>query len=486
MPAHSATLVRAAGASYFPIALVARMPYAMMVVGVLTLVVAGRGSLAFGGLNSAVVGLGAASVGPLLGAAADRFGQRRVLLASGIVSTSALGLMAWVVHSPLPAAAVLAVAYLVGASAPQIAPMSRSRLVQIIGARIAPSRRSRTFDATMAYESAADEIVFIVGPFVVGLLATALDPWAPVAGAALLTLVFVTAFALHPSALAAAGAEERATPPAPVREMARPALLAVVAGIFGVGLFFGSMLTSLTAFMADHGEPASAGLVYGVMGIGSAALALGVALFPATFSLRARWLVFGATMLLGASLLPLVSSVAAMCGVLLLIGCGIGPTMVTQYSLGALRSPVGRSATVMTILGSAVIVGQSLASAVTGSLADRVGTEVALFVPIVAAVVVVAAGAVNAVLSPAPSTRRPLASRRDRVRFAAFLPGAVRRGAVAHRARSAVPVRSSAASAPAMRQIPAMVSAVARKAAASPPYAASSATVSAEPTENPR
>ncbi len=403
MPDHSPTLVRAAGASYFPIALVARLPYAMMVVGVLTLVVAGRDSLAFGGLNSAVVGLGAATVGPLLGAAADRFGQRRVLLVSGVASTSALGLMAWVVYSPLPAAAVLAVAYLVGASAPQIAPMSRSRLVQIIGARIAPGRRSRTFDATMAYESAADEVVFIVGPFVVGILGTTLDPWAPVAGAALLTLVFVTAFALHPSALAAAGADVQAAPPAPAREIARPALLAVVAGIFGVGLFFGSMLTSLTSFMADHGEPASAGLVYGVMGIGSAALALGVALFPATFSLRARWLVFGATMLAGAALLPFVSSVAAMCAVLLLIGCGIGPTMVTQYSLGALRSPAGRSATVMTILGSAVIVGQSLASAVTGNLADRFGTSTALVMPIVAAAVVVVAGVANAVLSPRPA-----------------------------------------------------------------------------------
>ncbi|XBB65803.1 MFS transporter [Nocardioides sp. WV_118_6] len=407
MSDHAPSLVRATGPSYFPIALVARLPYAMMVVGVLTLVVAGRDSLAFGGLNSALVGLGAACVGPLLGAAADRYGQRRVLLASGVASASALALMAWVVYSPLPGVAVLAVAFLVGASAPQIAPMSRSRLVQIIGSKIAPGRRSRTFDATMAYESAADEIVFIVGPFVVGILGTTLDPWAPVAGAAVLTLVFVSAFALHPSAALAAGHGEQAIVPAPVRELTRPALLAVVAGIFGVGLFFGSMLTSLTSFMADHGSAASAGLVYGVMGIGSASLALGVALFPSSFSLRARWLVFALTMLAGALLLPLASSVLGMCLVLLVIGCGIGPTMVTQYSLGAVRSPIGRSATVMTILGSAVIVGQSTASAVTGGLADRFGTDAALVVPIVAAAVVVLAGVANWVLSPVEPAATP-------------------------------------------------------------------------------
>ncbi|MER6939815.1 MFS transporter, partial [Nocardioides sp. NPDC000441] len=102
------SLVRSVGGTYFPLALVARMPYAMMVVGVLTLVVAGRDSLALGGLNSAMVGIGAASCGPLLGAAVDRFGQRRVLLVVGAASSAMLAAMAWVVYSPLPDAAVLA------------------------------------------------------------------------------------------------------------------------------------------------------------------------------------------------------------------------------------------------------------------------------------------------------------------------------------------------------------------------------------------
>ncbi len=390
------SLVRAVGGTYFPLALVARMPYAMMVVGVLTLVVAGRGSLALGGLNSAMVGIGAATCGPLLGAAVDRFGQRRVLLVISVASSAALGAMAWVVYSPLPDAAVLAVAFLVGATAPQIAPLSRSRLVAIISACIAPARRVRVLDSTMAYESAADEIVFIVGPVVAGVLAVTIDPWAPVVAAAALTLVFVSAFALHPSAAAAQAAAGRTPAAGSVRELARPGVVVIVIGILGVGLFFGSMLTSLTAFMGDHGRPEEAGLVYAAMGVGSAALALGVALFPAAFTSAARWLVFGGVMLAGALALPGVSSVTGMVLALLVVGLGIGPTLVTQYGLGARRSPVGRSATVMTMLGSAVILGQSLASAITGNVAERWGTEAALVLPAVAALVVVIAGAVNA------------------------------------------------------------------------------------------
>lgn len=46
----------------------------------------------------------------------------------------------------------------------------------------------------------------------------------------------------------------------------------------------------------------------------------------------------------------------------------------------------------MTMLGSAVIVGQAVASAVTGAIVDRLGPEAALLLPAVAAGLVVAAG----------------------------------------------------------------------------------------------
>lgn len=391
------SLIREAGVAYFPVALVARLPFAMMVVGILTLVVSARGSLALGGVTSAMTGLGTALVGPLLGAAADRFGQRRVLLVAGTVNSVLLVTMAGLAFAPVPDAALLAVAFFIGASMPQVAPLSRSRLVAIIGRVYPRDRRTTVVNGAMAYESAADEIVFVFGPVMVGLLATTMTPAAPVIGAAVLALVFVTAFALHPTAAAgpARGAADRPAQ-APVRDLVRVRVLAPVAGALGMGLFFGAMLTSLTAFMAERGVPEQAGLVYGAMGIGSAALALGVALFPARFSLSARWLTFAAVLVASALALPLVDSVTGMALCLLVIGVGIGPTLVTQYSLAAAFSPRGRSATVMTMLGSGVVVGQSAASAVTGIVADTLGASVALLAPAVAAAVVLGAGVVNA------------------------------------------------------------------------------------------
>ncbi len=394
------TLVRAAGFSYFPVALLARLPYAMMVVGVLTLVVSARGELSLGGLTSAMVGVGTAIFGPLIGAAADRVGQRGVVLAAGIANSVALLGMAWVAFSSSPDFVVLIVAFVIGATAPQVSPMSRSRLVGIIANRLPGDRHAAVLNGTMAYESAADEIVFVFGPFIVGLLATTLNPAAPIIGAAVLTVVFVSAFALHRS-----GAGRPTTgdglpvQQAPARELFRPGLVAVTVGVLGMGLFFGSMLTALTSFLSDFGHPEQAGLVYGVMGVGSAALALGVAWFPLRFSLRWRWLTFAGLLAASTLALPFATTVSGVILVLLVAGFGVGPTLVTQYSFGAERSPIGRSATVMTILGSAVIVGQSASSALVGALAQSAGTHVAMYAPLVSALVVLLAGVANIVIT---------------------------------------------------------------------------------------
>lgn len=394
-PDDGPTLVRAAGPSFFPIALIARFPYAMMVVGVLTLVVSARGSLGLGGLTSAMVGLGTALCAPLVGAAADRWGQRLVVLVVGLASTVTLLAMAWVAYSPLPDWAVLVAALLIGATTPQIPPMSRTRLVAIILRRLPAARQNRILSRTMAYESAADEVTFVFGPMIVGLLAALVSPAAPVVGAALLTLVFVTSFALHRSAkeVRPSGGEPELV--APVRELFRGSLLTVLVGALGIGLFFGSVLTSLTSFMTDAGHGESAGLVYGVMGIGSAAFALGAGLFPERFSLRARWLIFAGLMLVGTAMLPWVTGLGGMLAVLGLLGIGLGPTLVTVFSLVSARSPRGRAATAMTVATTGIVVGQSSASALVGQIGEHVGTSTALFAPLLAAAVVLGAAMVN-------------------------------------------------------------------------------------------
>ena len=95
--------------------------------------------------------------------------------------------------------------------------------MQLILTKLPSGRRAHSLNGTMGYESAADETAFVFGPLVVGLLATTLNPAAPMIGAAVLTLVFVTAFALHPTAKVAAPTTEEPVVQAPARSCAASA-----------------------------------------------------------------------------------------------------------------------------------------------------------------------------------------------------------------------------------------------------------------------
>ncbi|MFJ4038069.1 MFS transporter [Microbacterium sp. NPDC090007] len=388
-------LVHHTGFWYFPVAFIARLPFAMMTVGVLAIVVALRGSVALGGLTSAAVGLGVVVAGPVLGDLADRFGQRRVLIPVGLANGILLAIFPLVVASPSGEALLLVAAAAIGLTGPQTAAMSRSRVMALIGERVRPERRERTFSRAMAYESAADETAFVIGPFVVGVLAALIAPWAPIAGAAVLSFVFVTAFALHPTGRAVPARSERAEM-APARELLRPRMTVLVAAVFGVGLFFGSTLTSLTAFMEAQGAPEAGALLYGVMGVGSAVLALAVALLPERFALRWRLVLFAAILAASAGAYTVGGSVVTVTIVLCLMGIGVGPSLVTVFSLAGLRAPRGRSASTMTLLASALTLAQALSSAATGALAESVSVDAAMLFPAAAAAFVLATAVLNA------------------------------------------------------------------------------------------
>lgn len=388
-------LFRAIGSGYPLLTILARFPFAMVVVGVLTVVVSVRGSVELGGLAAAMVGVGIACVGPLSGAAADRFGHRPTLLIVTALNSTLLGLFAWIVLTPAPTPLLLLFAFLIGASAPQTSPMSRTRLVSSIDRVIEPGRRSRMIASALTFESVADEVSFALGPVVVGVLATLFPPWAPIVGAALFTLASVTAFAMHRTATSVATGAERAITLEPARNLLKRPLVLVVLGAFGAGLCFGATLTSLVSFMQDRGAVGQAGLIYGFMALSSGISAIAATRLPEGFSLRARWLAATAVTSIGALLFATVQSpISAILG-LVIMGAGVGPLLVSLFTLGAARTPMGRSATAMTMINTSILVGQAAAGAVIGAVAGSLGTSTALLGPLLATCITFAVGIAN-------------------------------------------------------------------------------------------
>nr|WP_307083584.1 MFS transporter [Arthrobacter agilis] len=399
-----------AGTSFLVLGLFARLPLAMLTVGALTLVTTASDSYAAGGFAAGAVGVGSALGAPLLGVLADRRGQRIVLLVSAVLNTLAIAVLLVVTLTSArftggALALVLAAAFATGFTCPQIGPLARVRWMAMTR-----GRRS-DLDTALSYEGTADELTFVLGPALVGLLAGLIAAWLPLALAAALTITLVSAFAVHrtvafsdappaPAADEAAPGEE-----APARYRASLVLLPV-AGMIAMGTFFGSTQTFLTAFTGHFGSPESSGLLYAVMGLSSALAALSVAYWPQRFGHTTRWVASAAAMAAAAAALALPDSIAAMVVVLLVLGIFVGPTMVTIFSIGSEVAPAHRLGTVMTLLASGIVAGTAIGSALAGTLAESSGPAAAAAVPASAAGVLLLLGLLSAVALRRATTGR--------------------------------------------------------------------------------
>ncbi|WP_426225363.1 MFS transporter [Pseudarthrobacter sp. DSP2-3-2b1] len=409
-----ARLPQLAGRSFIPLGLFARLPLAMLTVGALTLVTSATGSYAIGGTAAGAVGIGSALGAPVFGALADRWGQRPVLLVvAALNSALVLALIgaAWAapVAGPFPST-VIAAAFLAGASCPQVGPLARVRWMALTS-RGRGADRGKDLDTAMSYEGTADEVTFVLGPALVGILASMVAPWLPLALAAVLTLTLVPAFAVHPThqAVPLSGAASRrnaarampgvpgaAGSPRPVRVPAAVALpvLAMVA----MGTFFGSTQTALSSFSASYATAEIAGLLYAVMGLSSAAAALSVAYWSRRFTPGTRLLVSAGLMTALAVLLLVPESMTGMVAVLLVLGLPVGPAMVTIFGIGGLLAPEEKLGTVMTALASGIVAGTALGSALGGQLAQAHGHQAAFVVPAAAASALMISGFVAVVI----------------------------------------------------------------------------------------
>ena len=410
-----ARLPALAGRAFLPLGLFARLPLAMLTMGPLTLATSVTGSYAIGGAAAGAVGIGSAAGAPVLGWLADRFSQRPVLLISAVlnvVAVLAVIATAYVipgVHDVGTALGVIAAAFLAGLSCPQVGPLARVRWMALT-AHSRCAGDSTDLDVALSYESTADEVTFVLGPALVGVLASFVAPWLPLALAATLTLTLVPAFAVHPTHAAVprgerargtvrrgAGASGNAGSTRAGSRIAGlgPVALPVLAMVC-MGTFFGSTQAALSAFAAGFATSEAAGLLYAVMGISSAAAAISVAYWPARFPLASRWMAGAAVMAGLSALLFLPTDGWGMVLVLLALGLPVGPVMVTVFAIGGLLAPAGRLATVMTALASGIVAGTALGSSIGGQLAQGAGHAAAFLVAVAAAAALFALGAVAA------------------------------------------------------------------------------------------
>ncbi|OAR22727.1 hypothetical protein A8W25_24380 [Streptomyces sp. ERV7] len=355
-----------------------RLPTAMCQLGSVLLVAETSGSLATAGLAGGALALGQTAGGPLLGRAADRHGQRRVVPAAALVNAAAVTalVLAALAHTGTGRLALLGA--LAGASVPQVGPLARTRTVSL--ARRAEADE-RTVAAALSFEGTLDEVSFVLGPALVGLAAALSHPAVALLAAAGLLAVCGTAFALHPSAGQVVGEERVRTP----RTRLPGAVYALRVTMVLQGAMFGASQAGITALAERLGRPSQTGLVYAAMGVMSAAAGLAMVAVPEGLALRARWRIATAALVLLSVPLLFVGSLGTLYAAVVVLGAAYAPHLITLFALTERLVPAARLAESMAFLTSGIVGGQALALALSGRLAQDHGPVAAFAVMVVAA-----------------------------------------------------------------------------------------------------
>lgn len=370
--------------------LVARLPISMVGLGIVLLAEHATGSYAFAGAVSAVALIANAVFAIVQGRLIDRLGQRLVL--SVAITTWGVGLAGamWSVEGDWPRWATFALAAVAGGALPSVGTCVRARWSHAL--RDDPSRLHTAF----SFEAVADETVFLVGPILVTMLATAVDPLAGLAAALVFGLAGTYAFVgLRATEPPTERNDGTVTTRAPMPWLAIVPLT-VLAG--ALGLLFGAAEVTTVAFAEEEGAKGLAGFLLAVWALGSliAGLVSGAIAWRSGPLVRLRWGALG--MAIAMAPLVLVPSIPVMFLVLLVGGLAISPTLIAAMSLAEQVLPPARLTEGMAFVQTGIAAGLAPGAAVAGLVIDEAGASPAYLV--------CAAGGVIALLA-ALATRLP-------------------------------------------------------------------------------
>jgi MFS family permease len=355
----------------------ARQPFAMLTISMVLLVEHTTGSYGIAGAVAAVTGASMALCAPRGGQLADRFGQRAVLLPGVVLHAASVGGLVLLTLAGSPTWALFAAAVPAGATVPQVGPMVRSRWT--VALRGSPSPLLTT---AAAFESVTDEFTFVIGPVLAAALCAGVHPAAGLIAEAVLTLAGGTLFATRRASApavhrtAATGGARRAS------ALLVPGVRALAVAFLGIGVVFGGMQVSLTAFTEEIGHPGMNGVLYGVFAAGNMLAGLAYGAVAWRVGPRTRLLTAYAALTLACA--PLwTAHAASLLGVLgLIVGLCIAPALITGYTLVDALVPAATRTEAFTWLTGSVAFGQAVAVTAAGLVTDRWGSHAGFAVPL--------------------------------------------------------------------------------------------------------
>ena len=375
MPNPYREIFRAPGTKGFAAAgFVARLPIAMAPIGIVAMLSQALGAYWLAGAVAAVFTLTNAFAAPQISRLVDRFGQARLLAPTAAVSVLAFSALILASRLDWPTWTLFASAFL-AAAMPSIPAMVRARWTEIF-------RDRPELNTAFAFESVADELVYIAGASLSVGLSVAVFPEAGLLASTIFLAAGMTAFVLQrrtePKIRATAGRARTSA------IALRPVQIITVALIF-VGAIFATAEVSTVALTRELGQPDAASLVIGVYALGSFIVGLIIGALNLKVPLQRQLLAALGVVLLTTLPLLLAGSVPFLAGAIFLSGVAISPTFITAFGLIERRVPPEVLTEGVTWVMTGIGIGMALGAFVSGLVVDAFGPRSGFWVSVVAA-----------------------------------------------------------------------------------------------------
>ncbi len=352
---------------------IGRFPKSALGLALILMVAMTSGSYALAGAVSAVFVLSLALAGPQWSRAMDRYGQPRVLVIASASLALWSGALLTAILVDAPVWIWFVGAALSGASIVDMGSVVRARW----SSQLPQDRRMSAF----ALESVNDELVFVVSPPLVTVLAAFVHPALGFGvGLALglggsLVLAAQTG-APRRSALRSRGRRERGIP---------PRVLGIVLAFVGMGTVFGSFDVTVVALSEAAGVPAATGLLIGLFALSSVIAGAVLGSRPVSRSRDRRFVIAAVAYAAVVPFLAFGSTVPLAALLSLAAGAVTAPLIISGLALVEERADPFRLTETLTYPAAGLAIGGMLGALAAGILIDLGGDRLGFLVSAVAA-----------------------------------------------------------------------------------------------------
>ncbi|MDG4891390.1 MFS transporter [Mesorhizobium sp. WSM4887] len=370
--------------SFAAAAFIARLPIAMAPIGIVAMLSQTHGEYWLAGAVSATYALVNAFLSPQVSRLVDRLGQSRIAVPTTLVSALAFATLIVAANQHWPVW-TLFLSALLAALMPSIPALVRARWTEIF-------RDRPELNTAFAFESAADELVYVAGASLSVGLSAALFPEAGMVVSTLLLAFGSAAFLLQRSTEPPIRPAEDGAAGSAIR--LRPVQIITVALIF-VGATFATTEVTTVAITEELGQPEAASLVIGVYALGSFVLGIIVGALSLRTPLQRQLAIAVAVIALTTLPLLFADTVPTLALAVFVSGVAISPTFITAFGLIERHVPPAMLTEGVTWVATGIGIGMALGSFAAGWMVDTFGPQNGFWVSVAAgsvALVTVLAG----------------------------------------------------------------------------------------------